>query len=484
MIRRPRRSTLFPYTTLFRSRELLTAQFSAHSASRRLRFRLDLGLSLPPMEPTHVRQIALHVSTFGDQLRCDRNGNLFRRNCSNIEPDWGVDSVKQMCVQTFLLQFFKNGDGLPLRPNHPDVARRSLHRPAQHAHIVTMPAGDDHDVRRLAGRELRRGLVEIFGDDLLRVGKSLAVRIGFAIIHHSDVEPSDTRNLVKTCCYMACAENIKLCWRQNRLHKNLQRSAAHQAGIVLGILIQIERQGPRPLRFHHFARCLPHFGLNAAAADGADDRAVVPYQHLRGLERGNRAAGIDDGRYRATPSFFSQADDFLVQIHVDDYGSASGQGQTWELATSRASQSGPKNQKPRIITPGLLVFRQWVPSNTARIYRVSLSVASVKVIFVSDWEGGRLELQWLMKPLTGFADRVQYPLETPSRPRPAMYTLRFSGDSFCAVSHTAFGTFHLTCQNWHCTLLGTGASHESRSHSSVRWTGSPYLRRCPRSEAA
>jgi hypothetical protein len=65
------------------------------------------------------------------------------------------------------------------------------------------------------------------------------------------------------------------------------------------------------------------------------------------------------------------------------------------------------------------VFRQWVPSNTARIYRVSLSVASVKVIFVSDCtEGGRLELQWLMEPLTGFADRVQYPLETPSRPSP------------------------------------------------------------------
>ena len=30
-------------------------------------------------------------------------------------------------------------------------------------------------------------------------------------------------------------------------------------------------------------------------------------------------------------------------------------------------------------------------------------------------EGGRLELQWLMEPLTGFADRVQYLLETPSR---------------------------------------------------------------------
>jgi len=40
-------------------------------------------------------------------------------------------------------------------------------------------------------------------------------------------------------------------------------------------------------------------------------------------------------------------------------------------------------------------------------------------------EGGRLELQWLMKPLTGFADRVQYLLETPSRlsPRCTIYRL-------------------------------------------------------------
>jgi len=56
---------------------------------------------------------------------------------------------------------------------------------------------------------------------------------------------------------------------------------------------------------------------------------------------------------------------------------------------------------------------------------VSPSIAHVKEILVSDCtEGGRLELQWLMKPLTGFADRVQYLLETPSRLRPADPTVR------------------------------------------------------------
>ena len=68
--------------------------------------------------------------------------------------------------QTFLLQLFEDGDGLPLRPNHAHVARRSLHRPAQHPHIVAVSARHDHDVRRLAGRKLGSGFIEIVGDDL------------------------------------------------------------------------------------------------------------------------------------------------------------------------------------------------------------------------------------------------------------------------------------------------------------------------------
>lgn len=38
-------------------------------------------------------------------------------------------------------------------------------------------------------------------------------------------------------------------------------------------------------------------------------------------------------------------------------------------------------------------------------------------LLFGEWntEGGRVELQWLMKPLTDLASRVQYPLATPSR---------------------------------------------------------------------
>ena len=115
--------------------------------------------------------------------------------------------------QTFLLQLLEDGDGLPLRPNHAYVARRSLHCPAQHSHIVAVPARDDHDIRRLAGRELRRSLVEIFGDHLPRLGKAFAVGVGFAIVDHRDVESGDACNLVEACGYVAGAKNIELCWR-------------------------------------------------------------------------------------------------------------------------------------------------------------------------------------------------------------------------------------------------------------------------------
>src|SRR6267378_1714664 len=118
-----------------------------------------------------------------------------------------------MSRQTLRLQLLEDGDGLPLRTDHPDVACRSLHRPAQHSHIVAVPARYDHDVGRLAGGELRRGFLEIFGDHLLRLGEAFAIRVGLAIIYYRDIEAGNSRNLVKACRYVACAENIKVCWR-------------------------------------------------------------------------------------------------------------------------------------------------------------------------------------------------------------------------------------------------------------------------------
>ena len=117
---------------------------------------------------------------------------------------------------------------------------------------------------------------------------------------------------------MPGAEDVEQGGGKNRLDENFQRPAADQAGIVLGIVVQVEGQRARLFFFHHFARGLPDFGLDAAAADGARDRAVVAHQHLGRLERRNRAANGGDGRHGATAAFAAKLYDLFVNIHQCD----------------------------------------------------------------------------------------------------------------------------------------------------------------------
>ena len=60
----------------------------------------------------------------------------------------------------------------------------------------------------------------------------------------------------------------------------------------LGLLFRLKVRRARLLFFHHLARGLPDFSLDAAAADGAGDGAVVAYQHFGGLERRDGAATL------------------------------------------------------------------------------------------------------------------------------------------------------------------------------------------------
>ena len=136
---------------------------------------------------------------------------------------------------------------------------------------------------------------------------------------------------------MTCAKNIQIRWRQDRLHKNLQRTAADEASVILRILIQIKAQGARLLRFHHFARCLPHLGFHAAATNGSNNRAIVPHQHFCGLERRNRPSHVHDGRHCPAAPVFAQAHNLLVQVHSTDYGGQNREGQT---LTERGSDKG------------------------------------------------------------------------------------------------------------------------------------------------
>ncbi len=114
---------------------------------------------------------------------------------------------------------------------------------------------------------------------------------------------------------MPGAENVEQRRRQHGLDKDFQRAAADQAGIVLGIVVQVEGQRARLLFFHHLAGCLPDLGFDAAAADGAGDGTVVAHQHLRGLEGWNRAANIGNGGNSAAASVPAQLHDLLVNVH-------------------------------------------------------------------------------------------------------------------------------------------------------------------------
>src|SRR5260370_29807109 len=89
---------------------------------------------------------------------------------------------------------------------------------------------------------------------------------------------------------------------------------------------------------------------------------------------------------------------------------------------------------------------------------VALVNSSVKGTFVllCEWlHGGR-------QTRTAMADvatrRLRRPRPVPAgntlQTQPAMYTLRFSGISFCAVRHTAFGTFPPNVPNWHWHIVG------------------------------
>src|SRR5947207_11601401 len=59
---------------------------------------LDFGglirIQLPRVEPAHVRQRALHATASGDQLGCDRDGNLIRSDRADIESDGSMYMLK------------------------------------------------------------------------------------------------------------------------------------------------------------------------------------------------------------------------------------------------------------------------------------------------------------------------------------------------------------------------------------------------------
>ena len=118
---------------------------------------------------------------------------------------------------------------------------------------------------------------------------------------------------------MTCTKYIKHCLRQYGLDENIEGATANQSRVVLRVLVEIESQGARLLPLHHFAGGLPDVGFDAAAADRAEDGAVIADEHLCRLVRGDGAADIHDGGDGTSAAFAAQLDDLLVNVHPGDY---------------------------------------------------------------------------------------------------------------------------------------------------------------------
>ena len=114
---------------------------------------------------------------------------------------------------------------------------------------------------------------------------------------------------------MAGAEDVKQRHGQDRLDEDFQSTSADEAGIVLGILVEVEGEGARLFLGDDFARRLPDFGFDAAAADGAGDGAVVAHEHFGAWKRGDGAARVHDGGHGALAALALQLHDLLVDVH-------------------------------------------------------------------------------------------------------------------------------------------------------------------------
>ena len=101
----------------------------------------------------------------------------------------------------------------------------------------------------------------------------------------------------------------------HRLDENVQLPSADQSVVVGRVLAEIEIQVARLFGLDDFARRVPDFGLDAPAADGANDGAILADQHFRAFEARDGAVHLDDGGERTFLSQLAQADQFLVDVH-------------------------------------------------------------------------------------------------------------------------------------------------------------------------
>src|ERR1700689_1855274 len=114
-----------------------------------------------------------------------------------------------MCGHAFPPQRLKDLNHLAPGADHADVAGASLHRPAQDAHVVTMPSSNDDNIGSLVRIKFLNSLIKIQSIHFTGRWEPLFGSVGGAIIRDNDLEARISRNLTKIDCNMACTENIK-----------------------------------------------------------------------------------------------------------------------------------------------------------------------------------------------------------------------------------------------------------------------------------
>src|SRR5690349_22530812 len=102
MLRRPPRSTLFPYTTLFRSQEYMTETIAALKEDfslideweDRYRYVIELGRALPPLDEAE-RTARNKVQGCASQVWIAVDRKSTRLNSSHVEISYAVFCLKK-----------------------------------------------------------------------------------------------------------------------------------------------------------------------------------------------------------------------------------------------------------------------------------------------------------------------------------------------------------------------------------------------------
>ena len=165
------------------------------------------------------------------------------------------------------------------------------------------------------GLQRRQRRLGFPGVNRARVGKALLVGELRPVVDHLDLNARQLRRLGGEAADMTGAEEVGDRRRADHFDEDVEAAAAHHAEIHARVLVQIEGDHSRPAGGERLLGLADHRALAGAAADGADDRAVLAHQHLRRLVGRNRAGRVDDDRQGATAPRVALAYQFLVDVH-------------------------------------------------------------------------------------------------------------------------------------------------------------------------